>query len=433
MAGTMREKNPGVWELRVYLGRDRRGRPIQKSRSVRGGKRQAKRALDRLSAEYEPLRDLPTSHMNLVSAPSWGADMTINQAIRAWRDNGWEDLSPTTTERYEQIWRTYVFNRIGRRKIASLSPYDVEQFFRQRKREGVGLRTVQQLRSVLHRACRLSRKWSGNQLPNPVADTELPEWPFDGRAQAVRAPSAKEVRAIIAAASAYDRRVGAFVRLTAATGARRGELCALRWSDIDWEDCTVRIDEAVVAAPGGRLVKGPKTRASVRRIAVDNGTLSQLRELFVERQAIAADCDVTIRNDSFVFSTEPSGATPPHPEPFTHAFQRLRARAYVRPDIHLHSLRHFQATALDPVVSEAQKQARLGWSTVHMARHYTDAIDDEDRRAAEYIGEMIGGEPLKASSRPQTPARRSAVRFYRAGAAEATSASSSRSTARRGI
>src|SRR6516162_9429163 len=49
VAGTMREKNPGVWELRVYLGRDRRGRPIQKSRSVRGGKRQAKRALDRLS------------------------------------------------------------------------------------------------------------------------------------------------------------------------------------------------------------------------------------------------------------------------------------------------------------------------------------------------------------------------------------------------
>ena len=122
MAGTMREKNPGVWELRAYLGRDRRGRPIEKSRTVRRGKREARRARDRLAAEYEPLRDLPTSDMNLVPAPSWGADMTINQAIRAWRDNGWEDLSPTTTERYEQIWRTYVFNRIGRRKITSLSP-----------------------------------------------------------------------------------------------------------------------------------------------------------------------------------------------------------------------------------------------------------------------------------------------------------------------
>jgi len=94
--------------------------------------------------------------------------------------------------------------------------------------------------------------------------------------------------------------------------------------------------------------------------------------------------------------------------------------------------RVFQATALDPVVSEAQKQARLGWSTVHMARHYTDAISDEDRRAAEHIGEMLG-EPLKALSSSEAPSRRSAVRFYRPGAAETTSASSSRSTARRGI
>ncbi|MCU1494353.1 MAG: Tyrosine recombinase XerC [Acidimicrobiaceae bacterium] len=54
---------------------------------------------------------------------------------------------------------------------------------------------------------------------------------------------------------------------------------------------------------------------------------------------------------------------------------------------------------LDPVISEAQKQARLGWSTVHMARHYTDGIDEEDRRAAEYVGRLLGG---KDGELPQT-------------------------------
>lgn len=29
---------------------------------------------------------------------------------------------------------------------------------------------------MLHRACRLARRWSGNTLPNPIADTELPSW-----------------------------------------------------------------------------------------------------------------------------------------------------------------------------------------------------------------------------------------------------------------
>jgi integrase len=71
------------------------------------------------------------------------------------------------------------------------------------------------------------------------------------------------------------------------------------------------------------------------------------------------------------------------------AFTRLRAKAGVAQDVHLHSLRHFHATALDSVISERQKQARLGWSTVRMARHYTDAITAEDQRAAEHVGRLL--------------------------------------------
>jgi hypothetical protein len=74
----------------------------------------------------------------------------------------------------------------------------------------------------------------------------------------------------------------------------------------------------------------------------------------------------------------------------TQGFRRVRGAAGVSGDIHLHSLWHFQATELDAVISEAQKQARLGWSTVHMARHDTDAITNEDRRAAEHIGAILG-------------------------------------------
>ena len=81
---------------------------------------------------------------------------------------------------------------------------------------------------------------------------------------------------------------------------------------------------------------------------------------------------------------------PPHPDSMTHALTRIRDQADLPSDIHLHSLRHFHATALDPVISEAQKQARLGWSTVHMARHYTDGVPAEDRRAAEHIGRLLG-------------------------------------------
>ena len=64
----------------------------------------------------------------------------------------------------------------------------------------------------------------------------------------------------------------------------------------------------------------------------------------------------------------------------SHTFATVRSKAKVAADVHMHSLRHFHATVLDPVISEAQKQTRLGWSTVKMARHYTDSVPEEDRR-----------------------------------------------------
>jgi hypothetical protein len=63
-----------------------------------------------------------------------------------------------------------------RRRIATLSPYDVEQYFRRLTAHGAGKTTVRLVRALLHRPCRLAREWSGNTLPNPVTDTELPIW-----------------------------------------------------------------------------------------------------------------------------------------------------------------------------------------------------------------------------------------------------------------
>jgi integrase len=76
----------------------------------------------------------------------------------------------------------------------------------------------------------------------------------------------------------------------------------------------------------------------------------------------------------------------------THTFIKVRRRADVAADVHLHSLRHFQATILDPVIPESQKQARMGWSTVRMAHHYTDGILEEDRRAAEHVARVLDNE-----------------------------------------
>jgi integrase len=171
---------------------------------------------------------------------------------------------------------------------------------------------------------------------------------------------------------------------------RRGEACAIRWNDCDLTLGTIRIDESIVSNKGSATVKSPKTRASIRSVAIDEGTLDELVRLREIQEDLAQVADMTLDVDAFVFSFEPGGLAPPHPDSISHAFTRTRTLAGVGDDIHLHSLRHFQATALDAVISEKQKQSRLGWTNAVMARHYTDSVPEEDRRAAEHIGRLLG-------------------------------------------
>ena len=161
-------------------------------------------------------------------------------------------------------------------------------------------------------------------------------------------------------------------------------------ADLDTKHRVITVDEGVIAAKGGGIVKAPKTRASIRRVACDKRTLAAFRTLRSEQERLARACGEVLTEDAFVFSFEPGGTVPPYPDSFSHALARVRDKAGVAADVHLHSLRHFHATVLDPVISEAQKQARLGWSTVHMARHYTDGVPAEDRRAADHVGKLLG-------------------------------------------
>lgn len=388
MAGSLRQTASGAWQLRVYLGRNDTGRVVHKTKTVRGSRRDAQAELNQMVAQYQG-RLADEAEPDGKRVLRWGPSTTINDAIEGWRHNGWSDLSPTTRRRYQGMWDLQVKDTIGRRRLEDLTPWDLERYFRSLKDQGLSKDSVRQVRAMLHRACRLARKWSNGSLPNPVADTELPEWSYGEQRPAVRSPSDGEVKAVLAAAEQMDRRLGVFFRVAAATGGRRGELCALRWSDIDWEKATLRFDEAIIAAWGPTEIKAPKTRKSVRRVAVDERTLAILAKYRAVKEAEAALCETTVSEDGFVFSVHPAGITPPHPDPFTVGFRRAADAAGVAKDVHLDSLRHFQSTELDAVISEAQKQARMGWTTVQMARRYTDVVSDEDRRAAAHVGKLL--------------------------------------------
>ena len=129
MAGSLRQRldrGPDAWELRIFLGRDSRGRVRQKSQLFRGSRRAAEKELARLVLLQDVKPETPAE----PETQSWNQTTTINDAISGWKQNGWDDLSPVTVRRYENVWKVHIEKSIGRERIAALTPYEVERYFR---------------------------------------------------------------------------------------------------------------------------------------------------------------------------------------------------------------------------------------------------------------------------------------------------------------
>jgi integrase len=172
-------------------------------------------------------------------------------------------------------------------------------------------------------------------------------------------------------------------------GARRGELCALRWPDIDFDRGEVLIAGNVVRVPRQALVhKDTKTHAK-RRVAVGAATVEQLRARRVAQAKDALACGTTLAAGAYVFSHVPDGSKPIDPDGISHRFLRLARRMGV--NCRLHDLRHFMVTQLVAGgVDWRTVSGRAGHADGHMTlATYAHFQQAQDRQAAEFMESLL--------------------------------------------
>ena len=298
-------------------------------------------------------------------------------------------FSPKTVETTRMYIEDPIIPALGSIQVAKLTPTDLDRFYRQllevgRSRGPYAPATIRRVHGIIRRALTQGVRW-GWITHNPAIDASPPRVPM----KELKPPDPGQVVQLFRLAQESDPELATFIMLAASSGARRGELLALRWSDIDLDRGTLSIERGIVRVGDSLIEQGTKTHQS-RRISLDSGTVTALRihrQQATERARLAGS---KITSESFVFSHSVDGSTPWHPDSTSRAFRRICQQAGVT-GVRLHDLRHYVATRLLTAGVDVRTVAgRLGHrnpsTTLNVYSHF---VPETDQEAAETLGRIF--------------------------------------------
>jgi integrase len=380
--GSMKERAPNTWRLRAYDRETKR----QVAHTFKGNRTAAAKELSKLVTEVEAGRTVRTA-------------ATLGELLDEWirRLEAGGDHRPSTLLGYRRKIEHDIRPALGKARLSRLGPAQLDRFYGEQLGRGMSSATVRQMHAVISAACHQAVKWGW--LPSNPAERATPP---AVRNPKMAIPEFDQINTLYRAARDYDPVLGMAVALAALTGARRGELCALRWSDVGgglrkdehgkpFPDLTVgRITIArSLTVVDGKAIEGDTKTHQVRTIALDDVGVAVLRDRWEFMVDLSKRADSPLVADPFVLSYQAHGGTPAGPDTISHRFATVAKATGI--DCHLHSLRHFSVTTLIAAGMDIRTVAeRHGHAQATMTlNRYAHALPERDRVAAGVLGKAI--------------------------------------------
>lgn len=401
----------GTIRVRVYAGIDPvSGRRHYLTELVQPGKkaqREAEAVRARLLAQVEERRNPRTN-------------ATVDELVRRHLDQF--AGAPNTLQMYRGHVKNHISPLLGRINIGRLDPEILDSFYAELRRcrihcSGSGLvdhrtrrdhecddrcrphrckplsaTTVRHIHFILSGAYKRAVRWRWVAV-NPLAQAEPPPAPRSNP----RPPSAEQAARLLNKAW-DDPDWGALIWTAMTTGARRGELCAVRWTWLNFQEGreTLWLQSGIRKSDDGWIEGDLKTHQQ-RRIALDAETVAVLTDLRARVVKRAEMFGIELVQDAFVFSTAADGATFPTPDSVTQRYDRMAKKLGIVTTFH--KLRHYSATELivggvDPRTVAGRLGHGDGGTTT--LKTYTVWVSEGDQRAATGLGARMPERPSRA-------------------------------------
>lgn len=370
--GTIRKRADGRWEGRIIIGHKKEGSPIFKSVF---GKTQ-KTTLKQLHQLIDLYRDVDLTEE---------CRMTLGEWLDKWLD---EYMIFTVRESTLQGYRSSIENQIkrfiGNKQLAYLTTADIQKFYNQIKKNGrikfhrvhgyaLSDIVVRDTHMILHQSLGVAVK-ERLIVRNPTNGATIPKMPHTEKQVLCDSQLDKFIETIKKEPYWYD-----FFYVEIMTGLRRGEICGIKWSDINFADGTLSVKRSVSHKKGGGVTIGEtKTDAGMRRILMPTSVLTLLQE----KRANAVS--------EWVFPHHMNPLEPLHPNSAYTKLKTILKRANL-PSIRFHDLRHTFAThAMQGGVDAKTLASILGHTDASFTLDtYTHLTGDMQKSASAVVNNMM--------------------------------------------
>lgn len=283
-----------------------------------------------IKKKNELLREL--DHGTLATGPQ----RKLGEYLEDWLEHTHKSkLRLGTYVNYRKLIK-YITADLGNIWIQKLTPQHVQAFYSKKLEEKLSSKVVHEIHGVLHLALKNAVRWG--MVSKNVCDLVTPPRIVSREVTPLSVEQARQLMNQM-----HGHRLKVLFTTAVVTGMRRGELLALRWSEVDVERKRLMVLRSVDFVAGYGYVEGkPKTAAGKRMIDLPGFLVDLLKQHRAQQEELKANAEHW-ENRDLVFPNLSGGYL--HPNHMGEAFRNLLRDAGL-PPLHFHDLRHSAATIL---------------------------------------------------------------------------------------
>lgn len=320
-------------------------------------------------------------------------DLTLQQWFHTWLFNyRIHDLKPSSFERYEGIYRNYIYNSpIGKLKLIDLRTRHIQSYYNDLLDNGKSPSTIHTINQFLQ-TCLESALSENYITKNYCKYVNLPKKDIK---KGYTVLTLEEQNKFLEAVQGHKYEMA--FKLALGTGLRLGELLALKWNDIDINNKTLNVNKSnkrvtIINRDGERknklIEQSPKTESSIRTIPIPNNIFDSLKKYRKEQLKTKKKYEEFYNDNGYIFCDK--FGNPLDPKRIPRNFKSVLKKANIR-DMKFHSLRHTYATRLFEVgVPIKTVQVLMGHSDITTTMNiYTHVMPEQKSKAVNKINELF--------------------------------------------